>query len=332
MGQNTIHGLGLSFLIECVVSHNFFLLVIIVLFFITVIRGLIVFFCRANYSIYGFLLFLGEGFPNISDSLTFIGNRLLLIVDIAIRVLNFVTLQGHTDNEHSYLFLFLRKTINDFFNGFRRRFLRFLFRFFFGIFFLSFLILVNKLTIGDINRLIKVDNGLFISAVLMSNYRINERTRICSGINQAQFPNNAMDNIRSILLQLISIDGHRTNITMLHKLLSVNAVLCLIKDAVGINAITSIFQKCMTDDILHATMVMIPDKRHLCSILIGKCPGTNNPAICTFDIISGSIAAKIIPKCHFYYFTPFLLVSSQKIHLLRHLQTLAHSQHLCCGF
>ena len=241
MGQNTIHGLGLSFLIECVVSHNFFLLVIIVLFFITVIRGLVVFFCRANYSIYGFLLFLGEGFPNISDSLTFIGNRLLLIVDIAIRVLNFVTLQGHTDNEHSYLFLFLRKTINDFFNGFRRRFLRFLFRFFFRIFFLSLLILMNKFTIGDINRLIKVDNGLFISAVLMSNYRVNERTRICSGINQAQFPNNAMDNIRSVLLQLISIDGHRTNVTMLNKLLSINAILCLIKDAVGINAVTSIF-------------------------------------------------------------------------------------------
>ena len=170
MRQNTIHGLSLSFLIECVVSHNFFLLIIIVLFFIAVVRGLVVFFCFTNYSIYGFLLFLGECFPNISDSLTFIRNRLLLIVDIAIHVLNFVTLQSHTDNEHSYLFLFLRKTINDFLWGFLGSLIGFLFGFLFGIFLLCFLILMSKLAIRDINRLIEVDNGLFISAVLMGNY------------------------------------------------------------------------------------------------------------------------------------------------------------------
>ena len=185
---------------------------------------------------------------------------------------------------------------------------------------------MSELTIGYINRLIKVDNGLFIGTILVSNYRINESARICSCINQTQFSDNAMDDVRPILLQLIGIDRHRTNVTMLNKLLSVNAILCLIKDAIGINTVTSIFQKRMTDNIFHATVVMIPDKRYLCSILIGKCPGTNNPAIGTFDIISGGITAKVIPKCHFYYFTPFLLFSSQKIHLLRHLQTPAQQQ------
>ena len=111
-----------------------------------------------------------------------------------------------------------------------------------GIFHRFFLL--NFFIIGMRQRdvLTGIDNSFFIGFFAMTDDGINECARVCTSQNEANFTNGPMNDISTVLLQLVRIDGQCRNIAMFNQPLSILTSFCIIKSTVSIHTFFSILE------------------------------------------------------------------------------------------
>ena len=111
--------------------------------------------------------------------------------------------------------------------------------FIFHDFFLRFNIFLGMI---QSNGFTSVNDSIFIRIFAMTHDRIDIRTGISAGKNQTNLTNSTMNNIGTILLQLISINRQCSNITMFYHSLSIATTTRVIKGTVGVYTFISVFQ------------------------------------------------------------------------------------------
>ena len=147
--------------------------------------------------------------------------------------------------------------------------------------------------------LIVVDDRLILKFIItivigMSHSDVlDERAGVRSGQDQAHLADVAMDHVRSILPEMVGVDGQRRNIAVFHGLLGVLSALGVIEEAVAIHAVLAILQDGVTKHVLRRRMVVLIDQRHLLTIAIGKGIMTDDATIGATKIVTGRVSAEV---------------------------------------
>ena len=109
------------------------------------------------------------------------------------------------------------------------------------------------------NHLVITNNDTCAFAITMSKHIINECSWICTGKDQTYFSNHTVNNITSSLFELICENRQRTHITVSNKFFSGLTSFSVVKLAMCVNSIISIFQVCKSKNIIWRIMVVHPD-------------------------------------------------------------------------
>ena len=150
-----------------------------------------------------------------------------------------------------------------------------------------------------------IDKGLFAfvctPVCAMLHDLVDQCTRVASGQYQTQFPDHAVHHGLASFLQTICKDAHGINVTAAHSLqcsLSAGRVVHL---HVGINAVFPVLQKCVTQYVFRAGMVVVPHHRHLSAIVVCKGVRGNGQSVIALCVRLGRITGKIVVEiyCHF---------------------------------
>ena len=119
-----------------------------------------------------------------------------------------------------------------------------------------------------------------------------------------------MDYVCSILFQMISIDRHMSNIAMSNRLFSCQTFRILIKRAIAIYAVFSIFKKSVAYNIFRVIMTMHVNQRNYFAIIILKGIFSDCTAVGTLNVIFCGPTTEIVSFCHFDFFLLILLLTS----------------------
>ena len=147
--------------------------------------------------------------------------------------------------------------------------------------------------------LIIVDDRLILKFIVtivigMSHSDVlDERAGVRSSQDQAHLTDVAMDHVRSVLPEMVGVDGQRRNIAVLDGLLGVLPTLGVIEEAVAIHAVLAILQDCVTKHVLRRRMVVLIDQRHLLTIAIGEGIVTDDATIGATKIVTGRVSAEV---------------------------------------
>ena len=141
--------------------------------------------------------------------------------------------------------------------------------------------------------IVTCDEAIF-AVFAMSHHEIDIGPRICSCKDKAQLTNLAVDDILAHLLKLVGIDGQRSYIAMLHESLSRLSSFGVVERAIGINAIVTILQQGMAQNILRIVMLVIPYQGYGSAVIVLECITSDSPAIAAQQIVSGCPSAEIV--------------------------------------
>ena len=150
-----------------------------------------------------------------------------------------------------------------------------------------------------------VNNAFLIRLFAMLDDRFDERARVCTSKNQAQFTNITMHDIRTLLLQLICIDRQRIDVAMLNQKLCSLTAFGVVELTIGIHAFVTVLQQRVAEDFIRIRMLMIPNQRNLLTVICLECIFSDNPSVRAFQVITCSPTAKIV-IFHFDVIPPLL--------------------------
>ena len=147
---------------------------------------------------------------------------------------------------------------------------------------------------NDNGALIIACNEAILTILAMGHHEIDIGSGVCSCKDKAQLTNLAMNDILAHLLKLVGIDRQRSYIAMLHESLSRLSSFGVVERAIGINAIITILQQGMAQNILRIVMLVVPYQRYGTTIIVLECITSDSPAIAAQQIVSGCPSAKIV--------------------------------------
>ena len=132
---------------------------------------------------------------------------------------------------------------------------------------------------------------------------IDKSSWIRSGKDKTYFTNSSVNNILTILLQLICIDRQSCHIPMLNKLFRIIARGSIVKRAIGINAFFTVLKQSMPENIHWVIVVVIPDQWDFLSVILLKCIFPDRASIRALKVVSGCPATKVISSStHFDFY------------------------------
>ena len=188
------------------------------------------------------LLHIGMGQSVALHHLILVKNIMLHIIILLIVFIVFVshtsTFQSLANQCINYSLLLFSQSIKDILNGLIATIIFDLLGIFHGFFLLHFFII----GMGQRNVLTGIDNSFFFGFLTMTDDGINECARVCSSQNETNFTNGPMNDISTVLLQLVCIDGQRRNIAVFNQPLSILTSFCVIKGTVSVHAFFSILE------------------------------------------------------------------------------------------
>ena len=137
---------------------------------------------------------------------------------------------------------------------------------------------------------------------------IDKRARIGTGENQTHLSDHTMNNIGTSLLQLIRIDRELGDVAMLELFLRHLPHGGRVDKTVGVHAFVTVLKQSVSDDIVGAVVLVIPNKRNRFTIAIGESVMTNDSTVRALNVVTSGPASKIrLSLLHFDYFPPVLL-------------------------
>ena len=122
--------------------------------------------------------------------------------------------------------------------------------------------------------------------------------------NQTDLTNNTMLDITTILTQMIGIDGKRIDVTMGNKFLCLLCSRRIVEYAIAINAIVTILEQCMTENVIGRIMIMLPNERDYISILFGKCIVHDRTTIGATNVVLSRVTTEIT----FHWLDSFIFI------------------------
>ena len=128
---------------------------------------------------------------------------ILLIIVFIIFISCTSTFQSLANQCINYSLLLFSQSIKDVLNGLIVGLIFDLLGIFHGFFLLNFFIIGMR----QRDVLTGIDNSFFIGFFAMTDDRINECTRVCTSQNETNFTNGPMNDISTVLLQLVCING-----------------------------------------------------------------------------------------------------------------------------
>ena len=152
-----------------------------------------------------------------------------------------------------------------------------------------------------------VDDSCLIGIITMAHDRINVRTRVGACKNQANFTDNTVNNIPTLLLKLIGINGQLIHIAITNQFLAHVARFAIIELTIGIHAFVHVLQQSMPKNIVRVIMLMVPHERDLCPIIIDESIFHNRATVRAFHVGSSSPATKVIVSAFNFHVWLFLL-------------------------
>ena len=210
-------------------------------------------------------------------------------------------LHGRADHCVHYGFLFLRKCIEHIGDSFVIIGFGFLCVFFFGLFLLFPFIRVGKREgITDIGNHSLV---LFQVIHILSVYAhlVDIRPRICPRQNQTHFSDGAVDHIRAVLFELVGINRKTGNVAMLYHELRGFTGLGGVEQSVGVHAVLSVFQNCVTQNVVNGIVLVVPNQRNLFPVTILESVFSDDTIVGAFQVAPGRPSAEIV--LHFEFLT-----------------------------
>ena len=144
-----------------------------------------------------------------------------------------------------------------------------------------------------------INNGLFLVLLPMTHDRVDVGAGVCSGQHKADLSDRAVQNIRPLLLELVGINTQRGYVAVLHKKLGVAAGFRFVECAVGVNAVLTVLQQRMAQNIHCIVVLMVPDQRDRLPVIALECVLADRASIGAFQIVTGSPATEIVPHFEF---------------------------------
>ena len=170
-------------------------------------------------------------------------------------------------------------------------------------------IVITVVGVIKADALAGLDDDLLLSAFAVGHvHKVNTSPGVSSCHHEADFTNYTMNHITVLLLELIGVNGEGLHIAMLHQKLAGSSGFRLIKGAVGIDTVLPVLQQSVSQNIGRVVVLVVPYKRNHFPVTILKGVLADSPPICTYKVVSGSPATKVIPQLHFELFPPSVLV------------------------
>ena len=141
----------------------------------------------------------------------------------------------------------------------------------------------------------------------MAHDSIDICTWISTSQNQANFTDHSVNNVTTLLLELVGINRELIHISVLNQFSSHLSRLAVIECAIGVNAFRSILEQSMAKDIIDFGVLVIPDKRNLSAIIIDKCIFHDCSAVGTSLISNCGPTTEIIVINYHFDFSSLLL-------------------------
>ena len=147
-----------------------------------------------------------------------------------------------------------------------------------------------------------------VSRIIAVSHRdvLDSSSRIGPSKNQGNFNDVSVFYNGTLLSELIREDRHSVNVAMLNQFACVFSLLAPIKEAVGVDAITSVLEHCVTENIGDFAVTVLPNKRHNGPIVLRECIVADSSTIATLNagnsgpaVEVGLASVKIHRHCHF---------------------------------
>jgi len=233
----------------------------------------------------------------------------LLIVVCFLVVCAFLAIGYHADNGVNNVLLLLRQAVEHFLDGFFGDF--FVLGVLFGILLVLVLVfgmhdlvlLIQRVVIGvkamsQADPAVGIDKGLFAfvctPVCAMLHDLVDQCTRVASGQYQTQFPDHTVHHGLACFLQSICKDAHGINVAAAHGFQRTLAAGAVVHLHIGINAVFPVLQKCVSQYVFRAGMVVVPHHRHLSAIVVCKGVRGDGQSVIAQGVRLRCIAGKII--------------------------------------
>ena len=141
----------------------------------------------------------------------------------------------------------------------------------------------------------------------MAHDRVNVRTGVGACKNQANFTDIAVNNIPTLLLKLIGINGQLIHIAITNQFLAHVARFAIVELTIGIHAFVHVLQQSMPKNIVRVIMLMVPHERDLCSIIVNEGVFHDGTTIGAPHVGSSSPTTEVIISGIHIHFDSFLL-------------------------
>ena len=112
-----------------------------------------------------------------------------------------------------------------------------------------------------------VDDGLVLqldglAVRVLDREVVDDGTRIGASHHEADLTDHAVDDVGRLLHELVCEDGQRRDVAVHHQRLGVLSRVGVVEVTVGVDAIRSILQHRMTENVGGLVVAMLPDQRH----------------------------------------------------------------------
>jgi hypothetical protein len=134
---------------------------------------------------------------------------------------------------------------------------------------------------------------LFHSIAVADSDVLDESAGIGAGEDQADLTDCTVEDLLGTLNQLISPDRHHVDVAMLEKLTSLLCLLRLVEEAIGVDAVISVLENGMTQNVLRILVSVLPHERHLHGVLMLESARHDGTAVGALEPRLGGVAAEI---------------------------------------
>ena len=156
------------------------------------------------------------------------------------------------------------------------------------------------------------DDDLVLCALTVGQvHKVDERSGIGPGDDQAEFTNIAVDHVLAaavgLLFQPVGVDRQGLHVAMLYQLLGGLAALRLVEEAIGIHAVLPVLQNGVTQDVGGVIVLVVPHDGNRHPVAVLESVAANRASVGADNVISGCPATKVILQFHFEYCPPLVL-------------------------
>ena len=157
----------------------------------------------------------------------------------------------------------------------------------------------------NIDLLARENDGLIVQRLFKPVMGHDDVVDECTGVStrkhEAHFANNPVDDVLTALHQVVGVDGERRYILVQNERLGILTIGGLIELAVGVDAIRTILENCMPENVVDVGVTVLPAERNLLTIVTLEGVGLNSPPIAALHVGTRSVTAEV--EFHSY---PFL--------------------------